>query len=284
MRVGARVDQLRIYLHPTPGPAARFPPAHEPPRVPVRSGADCDQSSLDSCITLIRLITFRSAIFASSVKISSWTPSAKNPFSWSALRFSNGSTAMLFSGIVRHSGRRARGHPKLRPVGSGEFLKARIIPKWIEHRIKPEQRGSERQLSLHWAGIGTESSFSDSGNRAVGLSHACAPPGLKSPAAGHQSKRLFRSDSQVHGPLGQSQRSGFVAKAHIAQRERANEEIISRLLFEQRFQFAAGLSPTFVGGGNGRQPLLAPSPGKSVVLQCYNPALDQDWPILPLAE
>ena len=46
------------------------------------------------CMTLVRLITFRSAIFASLVKMSSWTPSAKNACSFSSLRFSNGSTAM----------------------------------------------------------------------------------------------------------------------------------------------------------------------------------------------
>ena len=46
------------------------------------------------CMTLVRLITLRSAIFASLVKMSSWTPSAKNACSFSSLRFSNGSTAM----------------------------------------------------------------------------------------------------------------------------------------------------------------------------------------------
>ena len=49
-------------------------------------------------MTEVRLITFRSAIFARWVRISSCTPPAKNAFSVSRLRFSNGSTAMLFSG------------------------------------------------------------------------------------------------------------------------------------------------------------------------------------------
>src|SRR5439155_391871 len=46
-------------------------------------------------ITLLRLITFRSAILASLVKMSSWTPSTKAAASslWS-LRFSNGRTAI----------------------------------------------------------------------------------------------------------------------------------------------------------------------------------------------
>ncbi len=49
--------------------------------------------------------------------------------------------------------------------------------------------------------------------------------------------------------LDESERGGFVTKAHIGQREIANEAIIFRLFFEKRFQFAARLSPTFLGGG-----------------------------------
>ena len=51
-------------------------------------------------MTLVRLMTFKSAILARWVKISSWTPSAKKAFAFSSLRFSNGSTAMLFSTAV----------------------------------------------------------------------------------------------------------------------------------------------------------------------------------------
>src|SRR5437899_12582307 len=49
-------------------------------------------------VTLVRLVTFRSATFARSVRISSCTPSVKKAFSCSLLRLLNGSTAMLFSG------------------------------------------------------------------------------------------------------------------------------------------------------------------------------------------
>ena len=38
-------------------------------------------------------------------------------------------------------------------------------------------------------------------------------------------------------------------KAHIGKREISNEEIIVRLFFEKRFQFAARLAPTCLGGG-----------------------------------
>src|SRR6266496_2454961 len=51
-------------------------------------------------MTEVRLITFRSATFARSARISSWTPSVKKALSGSRLKFSNGSTAMLFSGIA----------------------------------------------------------------------------------------------------------------------------------------------------------------------------------------
>src|SRR4029434_2168897 len=48
-------------------------------------------------------MTFRSAIFDKRVRISSWMPSAKYALALSSLRFSKGSTAMLFSGIAANS-------------------------------------------------------------------------------------------------------------------------------------------------------------------------------------
>src|SRR4051812_37650061 len=51
-------------------------------------------------MTEVRLMTFRSATLAKSVRISSCTPSVKNAFSLSLLRFSKGRTAILFSGMV----------------------------------------------------------------------------------------------------------------------------------------------------------------------------------------
>ena len=49
----------------------------------------------------MREITFRSAIFDSRVRISSWTPSARYAFVLFSSRFSNGSTAMLLPGAGR---------------------------------------------------------------------------------------------------------------------------------------------------------------------------------------
>src|SRR5438105_7328356 len=49
-------------------------------------------------------MTFRSAILDKRVKISSWIPSAKYALALSSLKFSNGITAMLFSGIAAAAG------------------------------------------------------------------------------------------------------------------------------------------------------------------------------------
>src|SRR5713101_5780884 len=54
---------------------------------------------LNRCVD-VRAITFRSATFASRVRISSCTPSAKKALSGSRLRLSKGKTAIDFRGIV----------------------------------------------------------------------------------------------------------------------------------------------------------------------------------------
>ena len=61
--------------------------------------------------------------------------------------------------------------------------------------------------------------------------------------------RVFLDRIHGHRPLRQSECGGLVTEAHIGQREISNEAIIFRLFFEERFQFAARLSPTFLGGG-----------------------------------
>src|SRR5260370_33362767 len=55
-------------------------------------------------MTLVRLMTLRSATLARWFRISSWTPSAKNAFRFSSLRFSKGRTAMLLSGTCASVG------------------------------------------------------------------------------------------------------------------------------------------------------------------------------------
>ena len=60
---------------------------------------------------------------------------------------------------------------------------------------------------------------------------------------------VFLDRDAGHSPFGQSEGGGFVAEAHFDQREIFKERIIFRLFFEERFQFAARLSPSFLGGG-----------------------------------
>ena len=76
-----------------------------------------------------------------------------------------------------------------------------------------------------------------------------APPPERGSRSERHRHRVFLDRDRGHGPFRQSQRRGFVTKAHIGQREISNETIIFRLFFEERFQFAARLSPTFLGGG-----------------------------------
>ena len=60
----------------------------------------------------------------------------------------------------------------------------------------------------------------------------------------------FSSGTHGHRLLRQSQRGGFVTKAHIGQREISNEKIIIRLFFEERFQFATrACCQLSLGGG-----------------------------------
>ena len=100
----------------------------------------------------------------------------------------------------------------------------------------------------HGPAYGIESSFCKAAMARSGSPMLALPPGQ-----GSRSKRdrygVFLDRIRGHRPFGQSQCGGFVTKAHIGQRENSNEVIIFRLFFEQRFQFAARLSPTFLGGG-----------------------------------
>ena len=68
--------------------------------------------------------------------------------------------------------------------------------------------------------------------------------------------RGLRSNWTIHGiffnrarrdcAFRQSQSSGFLTKAHVSEREIPNQGKIIRLFFQERFHFAARLSPTFL--------------------------------------
>src|SRR5205823_6542142 len=97
-----------------------------------------------------------------------------------------------------------------------------------------------------------------SGNGTVGLSYLRRHPGEELDLLGII-QSVFLDRSRGHSLLGQSQRRGFIPEAHVTEREIPNKAIIFRLFFEQRFQFAARLAPTFLGGGMVARDLLRPA-------------------------
>jgi hypothetical protein len=96
------------------------------------------------------------------------------------------------------------------------------------------------------------------------------------------SYRVFLDRILGDGLFRQSQRGGLVTETHIGQSEITTEGIIVRLFFEERFYFAARLSPTFLSGGTIAGRLPAPILNKSAVRHSNNPTLDQAWPAFPL--
>jgi hypothetical protein len=60
--------------------------------------------------------------------------------------------------------------------------------------------------------------------------------------------RVFLDRIGGDGAFSQSQRGGFVTEAQIGQREISDEDIIFQVFFEERFQFAARLSPPQMTG------------------------------------
>jgi len=109
VRVGAGIDQLHDYPNPCPQLSGRCLRGWWKRQAPPRSS---------SGVRLAFILCRRSprdhleiAHGGQPVRISSWIPSEKYSFAFSSLRFSNGSTAMLFSGICG-------GADKTVPVGA----------------------------------------------------------------------------------------------------------------------------------------------------------------------
>src|SRR5262249_46260586 len=70
---------------------------------------------------------------------------------------------------------------------------------------------------------------------------------------------VFLEWEHIHRLLRQSQRSSLVAKTHVNQSEISDEEIVIRLFFDESFQLAARLLPSFVGGGMIAADFLCPA-------------------------
>src|SRR5262249_27202883 len=86
--------------------------------------------------------------------------------------------------------------------------------------------------------------FLQSGNSAIGFPHLRRHPSENLDRGGTK-RGIFLDRDGGHSSLRQRQCGGFVAQAHVGKREISNEEIIVRLFFEKRFQFAASLPPAF---------------------------------------
>ena len=128
-------------------------------------------------------------------------------------------------------------------------MEARIIPERIEHRIEPEQRRSERHAAEASAPLyGIESSFCKAAMARSG-SPVCAATRARISIGPGPSNASFSIGFAAMARSARAQRGGFVTKTHIDQREVANEKVIVRLFFEERFQFAARLSPALLGSG-----------------------------------
>ena len=140
-----------------------------------------------------------------------------------------------------------------------QFLEARIIPERIEHRIEPEQRRSERH-ALKPVRLRTVSKAVSVKRRWRGrVLPSALPPGRGSRSERDRLRASFSIGITAMARSDKSECGGFVTKTHIDQREISNEDIIFRLFFEERFQFAARLSPTFLGGGMVAGDFLCPA-------------------------
>src|SRR5256714_13394839 len=94
---------------------------------------------LKRCVD-VRAITLRSATFESRVRISSWTPSAKNALSGSRLRLSKGRTAIDFSGIATGAGDDA-----VAAGGASDLtIRSREVPENRQRRPPPIASKSAR--------------------------------------------------------------------------------------------------------------------------------------------
>ena len=75
--------------------------------------------------------------------------------------------------------------------------------------------------------------------------------------------RVFLDRHYRYGAFCQSQCRGFITKTCIDQRQISNENNILRLFLETSFQFAACMSPTFLGGSMVTADFLHPAEQKT---------------------
>ena len=140
-----------------------------------------------------------------------------------------------------------------------EFLEARIIPERIANiGSSRSSAGVSGMFVSHGPAYGIESSFCKAAIARSGSPMRAATRARISIGSGPV-YCVFLDRIRGYGPFRQSQRSGLVTKAHIGQRKISDETIVFRLFFEERFQFAARLAPTFLSGGMVASDFLRPT-------------------------
>ena len=128
----------------------------------------------------------------------------------------------------------------------GKFLEARIVPERIEHGIEPEQRRSEPHIAQGTIRRHREY-FLQGADGTVGFAHLRCYPSKNLDRSRTQDS-VFLNGHHGYGPFCKRQCAHFVTQAHVGKREISNQLKILRLFFEERFQFAARLLPTFLAG------------------------------------
>ena len=94
-------------------------------------------------------------------------------------------------------------------------MEARIIPKWIEHRIEPEERRRERRLaSTERSFVGNCEQFLQSRDGLIGLSELRRHPGKYLDRSG-PIKGVALDRHRGHRALREIQRRGFVPESHL---------------------------------------------------------------------
>src|SRR5262249_11363610 len=130
----------------------------------------------------------------------------------------------------------------------GEFLETRIVAERIEHRIEPEQRGSEWHLPTKRTFVWCREQLLQSSDRAVAFARSCRHPGQELAAPGTK-HGIFLGRVDIYGALREGQRSRFVAEDHIGQGKIPNRTPIIGLFVEESLEFTPSLSPNFLGPG-----------------------------------
>src|SRR5262249_6756708 len=94
-------------------------------------------------------------------------------------------------------------------------------------------------------------------DRAVGFTQFCgyARENFNWSGATH---RVFLNRKRSYASLRKIQSGGFITKAHGSQREIAEEEMMFRLFFKERFQFATCLFPASFGSNGVTGNVLSP--------------------------